>query len=157
MVVVPILLGVSTIFLFNAYKSLNLNGKMLLEAENDYRLKFVTSADFEFSLGETNKVILPFEIIDVCEIDGSIKVTSTENAVVLSPITCVVNSVSRNGEIELGVNNIRIIISGLISGVKAGNKISCGDCLGTLRGDSCFVKVFWGTRKLSLEELKALL
>ena len=60
-------------------------------------------------------------------------------------------------ELELKNNNIRLVITGLISGVVAGKKIQCGEVLGTVDGNQCVVNVFWGDRRLSLEELKVVI
>ena len=62
-----------------------------------------------------------------------------------------------NGELELKANNVRIVIVGLVSGVKVGDKLSCGEVIGTIKGEKCFFQVYFGTRKLSLSELKAVL
>ena len=156
LVCVPIILGFSMVLLFNVLQNSSLNAKTFIE-ENDYRLKFVDSTNFELSLGETDKVIMPLEILDVTEVDGSIIITSHENSVIYSPIACTVTSVLSGSEVELKSNNLRCVISGIISGVQTGNVLDCGDVIGTLKGNTCALKVFWGTKKLTLEELKALL
>ena len=154
--VVPVVLGISMVLVLNTYQNNFNTAKFLLEAENDYRLKFVDSTDYELMLGETSKVLLPFEILNAEEVEGSIILTTYENSVILAPVDSKVLSVSNN-ELELGSGNITCVLSGVISGVKAGNELSVGDVLGTVKGTTCSIKVFWGTRKLSLEELKSLL
>ena len=100
----------------------------------------------------------PIEILSVTEDSGSIVLTTYENAVVFAPVDCVVNSANKNNyELELRSGKLTVVISGIISGVVAGNKLSCGDIIGTVRGTSCAIKVFWGTKLLSLDEIKALL
>jgi len=157
-VLVPIVLCFSMVLVINAYESSATYTQNLFDTENDYRLKFVDSTDIELSLGTTNKVILPLEILSAIEEGGSILITTYENAVVYSPVDCLVNSVNAlNSEIELKSGNITVVLTGILSGVKAGNKLVCGDVVGTVKGNTCAVKVFWGTRKLSLEEIKVLL
>ena len=157
-IVVPIVLCISMVLGVIKYGSSASYTQNLFESENDYRLKFVDSADVELGLGITNKVLVPLEILSVKEEDGSIILTTYENSVVFAPVDCMVNSVSGNNyEIELKSGKITVVITGIISGVSAGNKLLCGDVIGTVKGSTCAVKVFWGTRLLALDEIKALL
>jgi len=129
----------------------------ILEAEQDYRLKFVDSTDF-LALSESDALILPFEILSVQESQDGIIVKTHENAVVFSPIDCkVVSNNTRNNEIELKCNNLSVTISGLVSGVTAGQVLECGAVIGTVMGESCLVNVCFSGRKLSLEELRSIL
>ena len=154
-IVVPVVLSVSIVFAFNSFKGTTKN---VFENEDEFKLKFVDSTDYELNLSGTSKVVLPIEILSAEEINGSVVLTTYENAVIYSPIDCQVSSVSFDkSEVEVVCNNIRCVISGIITGVKVGNVLHCGDVMGTVKGNRCSIKVFWGTRLLSLEELKGLL
>lgn len=156
-VVVPIVLCISMVLVIGGVSRAGYI-QNLFETENDYRLKFVDSTDIELNLGATDKVILPVDVESAFEEDGNIVVKTRENAVALSPINCKVSSVnSNNAEIELKAGNITVVLIGIISGVKTGNCLNCGDVIGTIKGTRCVVKVFWGTRKLSLEEIRMLI
>lgn len=154
---VPILLGLSMGLFLHYYENFSLNGKTLLEVENDYKLKFVDSNNYELYLGETQKVILPVEIVDINEVDGKIVIQTHENAVVNTPFMCTVEDVNGDGGIILKSGKITCIISGVISGVVKGSSLGVGDILGTVNGSRISVEVFWGDRKLSLEEIRGLL
>lgn len=156
-IIVPVVLCLSMVLIVGQTKE-SKYAQNLFETENDYRLKFVDSNDIELNLGSTDKVLLPFDIESIEEENGDIVVTTKENSVVLSPVDCTVNLVSPlSSEVELKSGNITVVISGIISGVKTGNSLCCGDVIGTIKGNRCVVKVFWGTRKLSLDEIRMLL
>lgn len=156
-IVVPIVLCLSMVLVVGGTGDTEY-AQNLFDTENDYRLKFVDSTDIELNLGATDKVILPFDIESVSDEGGDIVVKTKENTVVLSPVECVVNSASSlTSEVELKSGNITVVIIGIISGVKTGNCLRCGDVIGTIKGTQCIVKVFWGTRKLSLDEIRMLI
>lgn len=152
----PIILGMSMIVVV-VFTGGNNYSATIFESEQDYKLKFVDSTDF-LALSESSALILPFEILSAEEGPDGIIVSTYENSVILAPTNCEVlsNNVSRK-ELELKNNNIRLVITGLISGVVAGKKIQCGEVLGTVDGNQCVVNVFWGDRRLSLEELKVII
>ena len=158
LVVVPLLLSISMLLVINRHGDSATYTQNLFEVGNDYRLKFVDSTDVELGLGMTNKVILPVDIFKVCEEDSKIKLTTAENAVILAPITCEVLETNReNAEIKLRSGKVLVVLDGVISGVARGNKLSCGDVIGTVKGNTCLIEVYWGSKKLSLEEIKALI
>lgn len=157
LIFVPILFGISFSLFFNEYKLFSRNGHLLLENENDYRLKFVDSNNYELYLGETVKAILPVEIIDLEETSEKIIVRTHENSVISSPISCVVNKILNDGTITLVSGKLTIKITNVISGVNEGQSILVGDLIGTANGETIGVQVFWNNRKLTLEELRALL
>ena len=157
-VVVPIVLCVSMVLAINVHKEGLSYTQSLFETENDYRLKFVDSTDFELGLGSTDKIILPFEILSAREEGGFIVLETYENSIILAPADCVVNSVNPvNSETELQVGNITVILSNIVSGVRSGNRLACGDVIGTVKASECLLKVFWGERKLSLDEIRAVI
>lgn len=153
---VPIILGLSMIFMLYLTGG-NSYGASIFESEQDYKLKFVDSSDF-ITLGESSTVILPFEILSVDDTREGIVVKTHENAIIYAPISCEVISYDKSTRVlELFANSINIRIKGLISGVCVGDKINCGQIIGSVDGDSCLVQVSWGSKKLTLEELKAVL
>lgn len=153
---VPIVMGVSMVLVVMVVGG-NSYGATIFESEQDYKLKFVDSTDF-LSLSGTSAVILPFDIISAEDNGKRIKVTTHENAVIYAPLDCeVVFYDASSQELELKCNIVRVVISGLISGVKAGTKLVCGEVIGTVNGTSCFVQVYWGDKYLSLQELEAVL
>ena len=155
-ILMPICLGLSMALLIHLSGE-KLSGVTFFNAEQDYKLKFVDSTDF-LTLSQSETMILPFEILSAVEKDDAIIITTYENAVVFSPLDCVVlSNLKSNNELELKSNNVRIVITGLLSGVNAGQVVSCGEVIGTVKGTTCAVKVFLGTRKLTLDELKALI
>ena len=157
-VIVPIVLCFSMVLVLNVHGDSEKYTQNLFETENDYRLKFVDSTDYELSLGSTDKIILPVEIISATEENGEIVITTYENAVILAPVACSVNSVIPvSSEIELKSGNIVVVISNIITGVKTGDSLLCGDVIGTVKGNTCNLKVFWGSRKLTLAEIKAII
>ena len=153
---VPIVMGLSMVLVLS-FVGGNTFGASIFESEQDYKLKFVDSTDF-LSLSGTSSVILPFDIV-YAEDDGKkIKVTTHENAVIFSPLDCeVVSNDSLNQRLELKYNIIKVVITGLISGVKEGTKLQCGEIVGTVDGTTAFVQVYWGEKYLTLQELKAVL
>lgn len=156
-VLIPVVLGISVAL---GLINFGVNGKVskfFLEAENDYRLKFVDSSDYELSLSGTEKVILPVEVLDISEKSEAICVTTNTNEIVMCPINCLVKSRMANGDITLGLGNLSCIISGVVSGVEVGDSLQCGEVIGTVKGNKLYLQVYWGTRKLSLDELRALL
>lgn len=153
---VPIVLGISMIFMLYLTGG-NSYGASIFESEQDYKLKFVDSSDF-ITLGESSAVILPFEILSVENTNEGIFVKTHENAIIYAPISCAVISYDKSTrELELCANSIKVRIKGLISGVREGDKIDCGQVIGSVDGNSCLVQVLWGSKKLTLEELKAVL
>lgn len=155
--IAPIIMCLSMVMLLGRVNSKD-SGKTVFESEQDFKLKFVDSADYELGLSGITKVIMPLEIFSAEEKNGYIEVTTRENAVVLSPVACEVSYINgANGEIELKANNIRVVIIGLVSGVKVGDKIECGELIGTIKGEKCRFQVYFGTRKLSLSEIKVML
>lgn len=127
-----------------------------LPIENEYRLKFVDSVDYELGLTESIKIIYPVEILDFCEKDGYINIKTYENSIVYAPFDCFVVYASQN-EVEIKLNKITCKIKNLICGVGEGTKISCGDIIGTVSNDLLLVQVFWGNRQLGLSEIEAMI
>ena len=157
-IIVPLILSFSMVLVLNKHGGVAQYAQNLFETENDYRLKFVDSTDVELSLGETNKVIFPVDVISAREEAGKIYVETFENAVILAPADCIVQAVNPNdSEIELVSGSIRVVLTGVISGVQAGNVISCGEVIGTVKGTECIMQVFWKSQALSLSEIRALL
>lgn len=127
-----------------------------LPIENEYRLKFVDSVDYELGLSATIKIIYPVDILKLEEINGLIKIYSLESSIVYAPIDC--NVVSNNpNEIVLKYNKLKCSISNIISGVKSGTNLSCGDVIGSLKSDYLLLKVFWGDRQLTLKEIEVMI
>lgn len=158
LVVVPLILSISMLMLINRFGGSAAYTQNLFDVGNDYRLKFVDSNDVELGLGMTNKVVLPVDVLGVKEDGGRIIVTTIENAIILSPIGCEVIDVNKElFEIKLKSGEISVIITNVISGVTKGRKVLCGEILGTINGDNCFIEVYWGAKKLSLEEIKVLI
>lgn len=134
----------------------NLNGFYL---DNEYKLKFVDSVDYELGLSDASKIIMPVTILKA-ELDslGWIKLTTYENSVVYTPIeTMVVGVDSVNKIVKLKTSKITIELKNLICGQKEGVKLFCGDVIGSVQGNVLLVKVFWGDKLLSLEELEAII
>ena len=158
LVVVPLIISISMLMLINSFGDSATYTQTLFDVGNDYRLKFVDSNDIELGLGITGKVVLPVDILGVCENGGRIVLTTIENAIIISPIECEVVDVNRElFEIKLQAGKINIILTNVLSGVSKGRKVLCGEVLGTVNGNSFFVEVYWGSKKLSLEEIKVLL
>lgn len=156
MILVPIIIGISMICVIQISGG-NIYGATLFESEQDYKLKFVDSTDF-LSLSEMNSAILPFEIVGVVESSEGIIVTTYENSVILAPLDCkVVSNSSISQTLELESGGVRVILKNIISGVKKDNKILCGEVIGTVDGNSCIIQVYLGSKKLTLQELKAVL
>ena len=63
-----------------------------LPLDNEYRLKFVDSVQYEIGLSEIIKIIYPVEILSYRENSGVIEVKTYENSVVYSPIDCVIEN-----------------------------------------------------------------
>ena len=153
---VPVFLGLSMIFVLTL-TGRNSYGATIFESEQNYKLKFVDSTDY-LTLSESSTVILPFDIISAEETAEGIFVETHENAIIYSPLDCEVISYDINTrELKLKVDSVKIKIKGLISGVKTGDKVACGQIIGTVDGASCLVEVMWGNKRLSLQELKAVL
>ena len=152
----PIFLGLSMIFVL--YFGVGRNyGATIFESEQDYKLKFVDSTDY-LTLGDSTTLILPFDILSAEETEEGIIVKTQENAIVYAPLDCDVISYDTNSrELQLHVNSIKVLIKGIITGVSPGDKIACGQLVGTVDGNSCVIRVFWGKKCLSLQELKVIL
>ena len=134
----------------NVYESLN-----GLYMDNQYKLKFVDSVDYELGLSSVYKIILPIEILNMEEENGWIKLTSYENSVVYAPLDATIYS--HGDEIKLKTSSLTIIIKNLLCGVKNNTVIKVGEIIGTINGSHLFVQVLWGERLLSIEEIGALL
>ena len=80
-IIVPLILSFSMVLVLNKHGGVAQYAQNLFETENDYRLKFVDSTDVELSLGETNKVIFPVDVISAREEAGKIYVETFENVV----------------------------------------------------------------------------
>lgn len=153
-VILPFIIFISVLLI-----SSGVNGREVisnLPIDNEYRLKFVDSSDYELGLSSISKVVLPVEVLGAEEVGEFIKLTSYENAVVYAPISCVV--IKNNGdELVLKAGKITCNIKEIICGTKAGESLNCGDVVGTLKGNYLLIKVFWGDRKLSLQEIEAMI
>ena len=154
--VAPVVLCLSLLFVmeFVGFRSTG----QVFESEQDFKLKFVDSNDYELGLSGITKVILPFDVLSAEEKDDYICIKTHENAVIFAPVDCKIKKIDKsNGEIELQANNIRVVLEGVISGVSEGKTIGCGEIIGTVKGESCLIQVYLGSRRLTLSEIRAIL
>lgn len=122
--------------------------------DNDYKLKFVDSSQVELGLSFSYKVIQPVEIIEISEqSDGWIALITHENAVVYAPVDAQVVACD-NGCVSFRVSKLTITIKNMVSGVVAGQKVKCGEIVGSVNGTQLFARVQWGSKTLSYNEIK---
>ena len=148
------------ICMFSSFLHLSIEGGFAslskLPLDNEYRLKFVDSVQYEIGLSEIIKIIYPVEILSYRENSGVIEVKTYENSVVYSPIDCVIEN-KGNNKICLKAGNIMCAVSNIICGVEDQKAIACGDVVGSIIGDSFFVEVFIGSERLSLSDIEAII
>lgn len=128
----------------------------IMPIENEYRLKFVDSVDYDIGLSSSFKAMAPVEIVGIEPSGEWIKVYTAENAVVVAPIQCKV--VHRGADsITLQAGKITVDLKNIIVGTMVGNSLEIGQLVGTVCGDYCLIKVYYGERLLTAEEIEALL
>lgn len=122
---------------------------------SDYKLKFVDSTEVELGLSSAEKIILPIDILSVEEKDEWINLTTYENSIIYAPLDVDVTDVdSSKQSIELKLSSLTIVLKNVITGLSSGAKVKCGEVVGSVNGSVLKVKVLWGKRVLSLEEIR---
>lgn len=127
-----------------------------LPLDNEYRLKFVDSIEYEMGLSSIIKLIYPVEVLSYSEKEGKIEIKTYENSIIYAPTKCKVENKTKN-VIKLKSGNLSCVIYNIISGVSVGEDIQCGDVVGSIIGDSFCIDVFIGDNQLSLSELEAII
>lgn len=152
MLAIFVLSTVAVCYLINTNLS-----ERVFDIENDYKLKFVDSTDYKLNLAGTEKVLLPSPILNMSEKAGKIKIEVLENSVIYAPIDCKVSEITSDGAIVLTKNKIKCKLFNLIVGVIKNKEVEVGEVIGSVNGSYLYAEVFYGKRKLSLDEIKGLI
>lgn len=126
--------------------------------DNENKLKFVTNQTEEYVIGVGERFEKPVEILDKSESGGFIHIKTHDKSPVVCPIDATVNIDSQKKCIVITKRMLKVELYGFeIIGVADGQKVKCGEVLGTLSGNTLSTKIFIGKKAMSMSELRALL